>query len=592
MPGQAELRKQLGASLWEAATTPLVSQGVARTAHLANPVTAPFELVRRYAAAKLPQEINSGNPIRAALAQFFSGSINDTEELGRSMTSPVNLALLATEVGPVGKAVGALGTAVKGLRAAATGYFAIQSAKDAFTGKLPGENDADELERRALGAAGLLTLSMSGAVHTTESLHSILENHFGLTGKLADRVAEHVQKIHALDQELRDFDHRDALAEYASERNVQAMEERLSILPDEIRQRGAVLQDEYARAVDSERARIGQDFDAVEKSAGDKPVVKGSDIYDVMVKGMERRGIPHEIAHQTAQNILVKNAGTPGDLTWGEASYLRNRLWDRALGTEDLRSGAAMMEGIGAILDKQEELAGKLGMGDKFKNARSEWRVLATNTQDHAIGKKLAAHVSREDIIASHQIADMMESPKNLSLLKGLFNAVGVDTAPLESLQEELAGMGEAKKAAARPELVTGRERTPVARSLREANTPERGRSAVVPGTEYRGLEGLSEHDLRERRVRAMMEQAKSLGITKPHNYLILGYGLSKILAGNLWGLLISGYGGGRLFSDQLISNPRWANWIARESGVTDGAWGRKALRGIASAAATSGANQ
>ena len=151
-------------------------------------------------------EIASAHPWRAALAQFYYGSLKDAADFGEQLTTPTQLALM----------VG--GTALRGVKfvksalMAANSYFAFQGGKtmiedqrgmatfldNAMQGKF--EGDPEAVQRFLYGAAGF-TMGVAGAGAEAKDIIRVrVQKNLGLSGNLADKVSQSVQANDAIRQ--------------------------------------------------------------------------------------------------------------------------------------------------------------------------------------------------------------------------------------------------------------------------------------------------------------------------------------------------------------------------------------------------------
>ena len=567
-----ESQPGLASRAWEAANAPLVSRGILEK----TPAGAIGNALRSYANYKLPQEIASGNPLRAGLAQFVSGTIGDVEDFERSLSSPVNLALLATGTPEAKTVLGSIPGLAKSVTAARTlllGYFAGRGTQEALTGQLPNESEADAYERRLFGVATAFAVGAHAAVQTGQFIKDSLSRTFGLNDDLSGRVAERVQKINSARALSDEYDERDRLAQQADKQSLEDVRQ-------SIQERGAILQKDFADAVHAEHVRLGAIFDQIEEKAGDTPVVRTDTIYKSLLEGIEQRGIPHDIAHETAQGILTKYAGGPKELNWAETKAVRNGLWREALKSSTSRPvAAAMTDTIDKILGSQEYIAEKLGVGDIHDEARRDYSQLMRDTIRSGIGRRLLARATVDDEINARRLAAFTSTPANVEIVKRLFNAFGVDTKPLDNLHADQERLQTAIKE--RRNLVSPEDRQAVKAALRSAIRPEPGNRAVVPGVDYEELASKSAEELRRLRVEKLMQAARARGMTRPGPYIMLGYGLIRLLMGSPFGVFMAGYGGARLGADELIRNERYAAWLASESGTGDVAKMTTALKAI-----------
>jgi hypothetical protein len=103
------------------------------------------------------QAANAGDPKAAAITRFLTGATGSAANVASSLTSPVSLGLAAATLGGSALPESAVATraALTVPQLAASGAFAAQGGKQALTGRQPGENTADMLERRLSGGAQL-----------------------------------------------------------------------------------------------------------------------------------------------------------------------------------------------------------------------------------------------------------------------------------------------------------------------------------------------------------------------------------------------------------------------------------------------------
>lgn len=545
----------LASKAWELANHPLLSQSA--TVAVGGPIIGGLDAIKQYAAYKLPKEIASGNPLRAGLAQFVSGSIDDSEQLIQSFTSPTNIALMAS--GAIeAKAIPMVTKSLAAARTMLLGYYGLKGAQEALTGQLPGETEADAYERRLFGVATAFAVGSHAAVKGSQFLKDSLSKSFGLNQDLAGRVADHVQKINEARQLSDEYDERDRLAQQADKQSLEDVRK-------SIQEKGAELQKDFADAVHAEHVRLGGIFDQIEEKAGQTPVVNLMEAYKALNKNLLEKGVEEKPANDFAKAQLQDY--TPGGMDWASVKSLRNQLWRQALKpgtTPPVR--AALTNTIDFLLDRQEAVAEKLGVKDTHAVARKGYAELMRNTVRSPIGRRLLAQATVDDAVNARRLAAFTSTPANVEIVKRLFNAFGVDTNPLDNLHTDQERLQTAIKE--KSNLVSPEDRQAVKVALRSATQPEPGNRAVVPGMDYEGLANKSAEELRRMRVEKLMQNARARGMTRPGPYIMLGYGLMRILTGSPFGIFTAGYGGARLGADELMRNERYAAWLASESGT------------------------
>lgn len=621
----------LAAKAWEWANHPLLSQPT--TGALLGGIDA----IKQYAAYRLPKEIASGNPIRAGLAQFFSGSIDDTEKLLQSFTSPVNIALMATgapEVEGAAKAVPVLAKSLSALRTATLTYYGLKGAQEALTGQLPGETAADAYQRRMFGVATALAVGAHGALKGSDIIRKSLVKSFGLDQDLAGRVADHVQKMNDARQVSEGYDELDRLARFDDEhsRNVQrvALEQQLydmdaadrlaqerekadlEHIRGSIQEQGARSQSDFADGVHAEHVRLGNIFDSVEDKVGKAPVVNLMEAYKELNKNLLEKGVEEKPANDFARQQLQDY--TPGQMDWGSVKELRNQLWREALKpgtTPPVR--AALTNTIDYLLDRQETIAEKFGVKETHAQARQAYSQLMKDTVKSPIGRRLLAHATIDDVVNGRKLAAFTSTPGNVEIVKRLFGAYGVDTKPLDTLyadQEKLqtairerrnltskedrqAVLGAIRDTeTADPKLVSPELRKAAQEYYQSSLKPEPGRRAVVSGTDYAQLADKSAEELRRLRIQKLIENARTTGMMRPYHFANFGYGLLRLLSGSPWGVFMGARGGAQLLLDELYTNPRHAAWLASESGSGDVARIATALKAIVGMAGNQARNR
>jgi hypothetical protein len=592
-----------------------------------------LDLIKQYAAYRLPKEVNSGNPLRAGLAAFFSGSIDDTEKLARSFASPANIALLASGAEEL-KAIPMLAKTATAARTALLTYYGLKGAQETLTGPLPGETAADSYQRRMFGAATALAVGAHTAVKGSEIIKKSLVKSFGLDQDLAGRVGDHVMKMNDARRVSEGYDEFDRLARLDDEhsRNVQrvALEQKLTDMNEadriaqeqekanlesirgSIRERGAQLQSDFAHAVHAEHVRLGAIFDSLEARVGNAPVVNLMDVFKEFNKSLLEKGVEEKPANDFAQQQL-KNY-TPGQMDWASVKDLRNQLWREALKpgtTPQVR--AALTNTIDYLLDRQESAAEAVGVKDTHAQARAEYSQLMKNTVKSPIGRRLLAHVTVDDAVNGRRLASFMSTKGNVEIVKQLFDAYGVDTKPLENLygdaeklqndiregknltsredrQAILATIRETEKAD--PQLVSPELRKAAREYYQSVVKPEPGRRAAVPGVDYGQLGDKSADQLRTMRIQKLMESARVAGLMRPYHFANFGYGLLRVLSGSPWGLFLGARGGSQLLLDELYTNPRYGGWLASESGTGNLARMAKVLKVIVALAGNQARNR
>lgn len=168
-------------SFWSKANTPLIP-----------PVKVTGE-------ADTNKAIAQGRPTAAFFDQLKQGTAQSTADLLRSFSSPVSLALAAASGGEsvLGESFPALAKMLRALQLGSGAVFTGQGAKEAATGKRPGENTPDMLERR-LGSAGQATLGAAGTANAVApTVGAGLRSMGGASDPLAEQAARDVGKNRA-----------------------------------------------------------------------------------------------------------------------------------------------------------------------------------------------------------------------------------------------------------------------------------------------------------------------------------------------------------------------------------------------------------
>lgn len=178
--------------VWEFANKPLVS---AQNIERFTPLGAALAWGRKNWEQIAEEEKQSKNPVRAKMANFMAAAMQVPSQVESGLTSPVSAALAATPYAEASEAIPYIRPAVRGLQGLAAAYFGRQGLANAVRGRLPGETQEQEYNRKILGTLMTATSVTGEGMLAKDKLKTTLEKQFGLNQDLAGRVASHMAKL-------------------------------------------------------------------------------------------------------------------------------------------------------------------------------------------------------------------------------------------------------------------------------------------------------------------------------------------------------------------------------------------------------------
>lgn len=178
--------------VWEFANKPLVS---AQNIERFTPLGAALAWGRKNWEQIAEEEKQSKNPVRAKMANFMAAAMQVPSQVESGLTSPVSAALAATPYAEASEAIPYIRPAVRGLQGLAAAYFGSQGLANAVRGRLPGETQEQEYNRKILGTLMTATSVTGEGMLAKDKLKTTLEKQFGLNQDLAGRVASHMAKL-------------------------------------------------------------------------------------------------------------------------------------------------------------------------------------------------------------------------------------------------------------------------------------------------------------------------------------------------------------------------------------------------------------
>jgi hypothetical protein len=543
------------------------------------------QFVRETEAGKqiINHEIAQAHPYRAAMAQFYFGSLDDAAKIGTQLTQPKNLALMFAGAARL--------KTLKLLASAANVYFAWRGGQELFGEREANESQADFVQRKLLGAAGL-TGGVGGALgglQDVATLHrqQVLKK-LGLTGDLAGQVDAKVSQAESIRQKatLENAQAAGDVMDVAQQMKLQAPTRMGQIVKD------------ASHAVYSENARVSKLFDDLaEKLAGpvsDAPTVRAKILDTLKDHGIQDQEIPPKIfnalpkAGKTA-DAFVDLGGGPTSLeavkdiaarralgetapkgfedvrtpvSFKDLTRVRTDLWDAAAAAKDGVVAKGLYDAYDGVTQMQQDYAQSKGVDDEYRFAKNEYRDFKRELGSGLMSDFLRAS-NFEDQAMSPRISKIMTG-QDAEALRGLLKIAGVDVSPLDELT------GGKKVGTAVKELQAGAAKK-AAGVTKAAEVEARAigkNKPIIPGRSDFALVGKSTEQIRSEAIEKLAGNMKAAGISKPMAMFMLLYGSIRLGMGSPFGAYPAGRGAATLLRGNLLRNPSYQDWLIRESGV------------------------
>lgn len=518
-------------------------------------------------------EIAQAHPWRAALAQFYYGSLKDAANVGMQLTTPANLALALSGASRI--------RAIKALASAANLYFAYRGGQELFADKQANETSADVLQRRLFALAGI-SGGIGGAAGSAEDVANITRQNtldkLGLSGDLAAKVQAKVDQVHNIRQR--------AALENAQQTS-DVLDTQQQIQGQAPIRMGQILRD-AAHAVESEYARVSKPFEEM-SSMAEKPISDAATVRATILDTIKGHGVQDQEIPPKIFNALPKRGIGGGDVfldipkgpaalqvpelaegfeaatkpvSFKDITRVRADLWDAANGAKDGTVKSAMFDAYDSMTQMQEDYAQKNGFGEKYAAAKEDYKNFKRELGSGLMSDFLRAGDFKEQAMAP-RIAKLMTGT-DAEAMRGLLKIAGVDTTPLDELvsgkpvKRAIEVVGKTGEKAA-----TGAEKE-AARQIRELGKQD----PIIPGRSDLKLAGKTTEEIRSEAIKKLANSMKQQGISNPMGWIMTIYGAIRISTGSPFGVYQFGRGASALTKGRLLRNPSFQDWVIRESGV------------------------
>lgn len=516
-------------------------------------------------------EIAQAHPWRAAMAQMYYGTLDDVAKLGMQLTTPKMLAI---------QGAGVLGRAGKAAQLLANLYFAWRGGEALHEERQANETQADYVQRQ-LFAGSALAGGVGGAGADVEGIANMTKSaqlqKLGLTGDLAGKVQAKMDAIAQIKQKA-------ALENTQSTGDAMDVEQQMTTQAPQ--RMGQIVRD-AAHAVYQENARVSKPFEEMaaqaEKPVTDAPTIRSTILDVIKSHGVQDQEIPPKIF-----NALPKRGVAPEtfmDIPGGTAAMqvpelaegfedlrkpvsfkdltrVREDLWDAKAGATDGTLRNAFADAYDSITQMQEDYAAKNGFGDKYRQAKNDYRDFKRGLGSGLMSDFLRAEDYKQQAMTP-KIA-RLTTGVHADALRGLLKLAGVDTTPLDNLtggKPVKTAIGEVQKAAGK-EAAT---RTAGA----EKQTRALGKQEpIIPGRSDVELAGKSTEEIRSEAIHRLANNMKQAGISNPMAMFMLLYGSIRLGMGSPFGGYPAARGASGLLRGRLLRNPSYQDWLIRESGV------------------------
>lgn len=575
----------------------------------------------------IDREIASAHPWRAALAQFYYGSMKDAGDLAMELTTPKNLAIQIATMGE--------GSVAQALKLAANTYFVSQGAKamvkdhgafldlaeNAMKGKL--EADPVKLQQFLYGASAVAS-GVGGAKDAGEAsarlMRGRVQEKLGISGDLAAKVAQKIQDIDALRRQGAQAAAGEVLSatqditdtfDQAQKDTAQA-QGLVDMVNKAIPARVSQMLADAVHAVHLEKGRVEQPFAEMAAQA-DEPVSTAKDVRGSIIDVLENdhKLQPHEVPPKIFNALFRRGkSAQPGapegfeDLRGGgiedqindeladqnitdetdnavsfhDMTRVRGDLYDAAQGAKDPHVRYALFDAYETITEQQQSYADEHGFGDQYTKAKQDYAKFKRELGSGQMAKFTKAADVRDQSMAP-RVAQITRGVYAESLRK-LLDIAGVDTKPLDRLmdmQETVKkGMEDIPKRTAKDtskRLQQGVKAADkiTAQTEKQANVLGKTNPAA-PGLNDLNLQGKTTEQIRQEAIDHLVANSKAKGISDPMGMFMVLYGAARMAMGSVFGGYLVIRGGSRVLSQQgwkTLRNPSFQDWVIRESGVS-----------------------
>lgn len=341
-----------------------------------------------------------------------------------------------------------------------------------------------------------------------------------------------------------------------------------------------------------------------------------------LAAGMAKRGMSEAetrsalvnlgYAPRQVQSIMSVVRGTQGEggMTSGSVTRVRSDLYDAAMGSKDPAVKSALLSSYEKLSDVQERAFDEAGFGKEYKAAKNQYSEFMRGINSDVVHKLLASYDAEDQggPALDRQIKLLTDSSVTPAL-KTILRSADVDTGDLDAItkmvtetqripvaaeRESRSSISWAQRLGTRQETAARRTgeseisatqrageaearriRSETSKQMREI-TSEGARGVkeaeaegkIVPGKKASELAGISNAKLLRERLIAQANSMKSAGIRSPFALIQNLVGILQLARGSAWGFFHIGRGLSATEIPNLVKNPKFQNWVLRDTGV------------------------
>jgi hypothetical protein len=566
--------KQVPKSLYEKATTPLVSPEtiLKGTPYESEKASAEKAIQSGEQRTSLPFGLDFGLGTKAGRATFGAGVDKSMSDLMSSFTSPASLAMMAASGGESALGKGLAKTMLKAFGGVGAGLFGVQGAKQAATGRQPGEDLPSEIERRLMGASAATGAAAGAGALSRDALHSVLRRSLKLDEDLATKVADRVAKGQK------------ARTEAAAGKAARKAD--ITSLQDLKMKKGGELLADMQTALIQEQARVSKPFhdigeqikqpvaasgevrnivqDAVKEIGGNPNEIPGSAFKafpeeksgSINVAGKKlniSEMSPQQIANFKRAGLDVSDAGI-NDLSFNDLTRIRDDLGKAAKAHADPTIKRGLFEARKKISAIQEQAAEDAGLGKKYTKAKQDYEKFKRGMGSDLITDWLDASDVKEEQIGPK--VRQLFNPATSEALRTILKSAGLDVGPLDRIVEEKGELKEVHKTARAQE--------------RAAISKAESTKDIIPGTKAGELYGRSNESLLRDRLESQANSMREAGIREPFALMQYAVGILQLARGSMFGSFHLSRGLAMTMLPEKIKSPAFQDWVMDKAGIED----------------------
>lgn len=570
-------------------------------------------------------EKDSGHPWLAKMSQVWLETQKGVIDLILGATTPTNVALgIATGGESAAAQIGKLGVGA---------YFGYRGSQALLQGHLDGESQAEEIRRRATGAAQLVLGAggaVTGAVGAKEVVASNIRNNLGLSGDLAEKVQAKVEAAKQAEGVA-------ALQQAGVKGSAQSQMDKVQNVSQDVAASTAKdvemslkqIQTLATQEIATQRGKFESEYVALNKQATD-PVTTVPDIKAEVINSLKSKGVSDaEIAKleskmfislpeppktgvrapttsESSASVLASNLSRSGmsyediqktlnnsgyvpvqvdtamamafpqikpdakfDVTFEMSRRLKTDLYEAQQSATDM----TVRQGLGVALDNVN------GIRQRYANERGFGKTASELDTRYMKFMREMGSGTMNDFIKAYDYADqntILATARHFNSdsgepLRGLLDLVGVDTSPLKAALEKQKEFSSLPESAI-PDIQAQAKGflSQIEQQKNEAVKTIGEANPIIPGKSDLALEGKGSLQIRLDALREISNNARTSGITNPGAYLQLMYGTARMAFGSQMGAFSAMSGGSRLAVEGMLKNKGFQDWVAQESGVTE----------------------